>query len=270
MQYVAQLTTAALNHSQDMVNRGYFDHVAPAPAPNGASPGERVANAGYQWTAVAENIAQGQTTEAEVFQAWMNSQGHRENMLNPAYNQIGLGLVGNTWTLKLASGRGTGAAQGVQPNNAVQQQPAANNQQAAPAPAQQQPAANNQAGNPTAFLDLINAARAQNGAGPVAFNPQLTTAAVNHSQDMVNRNYFDHTAPAPAPNGAELGQRVTAAGYQWTGVAENIAQGQTTEAEVFQSWMNSPGHRANMLNATYTQIGLGRVGNTWTLVLASQ
>ena len=245
-----QLTVAAQRHSQDMVDRNYFDHIAPDPAPHGARPSNRVEAAGFQWTGVAENIAQGQQSEAEVFASWMDSQGHRENMLNPTYDQIGLARVGDMWTLVLATGSSSstgasGNSTGTSNNN------------------------NNTTGTTASdFLSLINAERARNGAGPVRFNDQLTVAAQRHSQDMVDRNYFDHVAPDPAPHGARPSNRVEAAGFQWTGVAENIAQGQQSEAEVFTSWMNSQGHRENMLNPTYDQIGLARVGDMWTLVLA--
>ncbi len=143
-------------------------------------------------------------------------------------------------------------------------------------PADPPPQAGSGGGNDTTapggaadFLALINAERARNGAGPVSYNPQLTTAARLHSEDMVSRNYFEHDAPAPAPNGVDIGSRVRAAGYTWSTVGENIAQGDQNEAAVFQSWMNSDGHRRNMLNPAFTEIGLARVGNTWTLVLAA-
>ncbi len=140
---------------------------------------------------------------------------------------------------------------------------------ATPAPAATATASGQASGTVDDFLPNINAVRALNGLGPVSYNAQLTEAARLHSQDMSDRGYFDHTAPAPAPNGAGIGDRVTAAGYTWTAVAENIAQGQTSEKAVFESWMDSEGHRANMLNGTYTEIGLAQVGGYWTLVLAT-
>lgn len=114
------------------------------------------------------------------------------------------------------------------------------------------------------LLQLVNQARNQNGAPPLSYNTKLTLAAGKHSQDMAARNYFSHTAPQPAPNGAAMSERATNAGYQWSQIAENIASGQTTVQAVFNSWMNSPGHKANILNPAYAEMGIGRAGNLWT------
>ncbi len=120
------------------------------------------------------------------------------------------------------------------------------------------------------FLALLNAERAANGAGPVSYNNKLTSASQKHTQDMVDRGFFSHTAPEPAPNGAGIGQRISNEGYNWFCVAENIAGGQTSETAVFNAWMNSGGHRANMLNPAYDEIGLARVNNIWTLDLGNR
>jgi uncharacterized protein YkwD len=70
---------------------------------------------------------------------------------------------------------------------------------------------------------------------------------------MASRGYFDHTTP----DGVTFDKRITAAGYRWSNAAENIAKGQSTPAAVMQSWMNSPGHRANILNCKLKNIGVG-------------
>ncbi|MDF1814179.1 MAG: CAP domain-containing protein [Verrucomicrobiales bacterium] len=114
------------------------------------------------------------------------------------------------------------------------------------------------------LLQLVNQARAQNGAGPLTYNGKLNNAAQGHSADMAARNYFSHNARQPAPRGVGMGERATAAGYDWSAIAENIANGQTTVQAVFTSWMNSEGHRGNILNPVYTEMGIGRVGNLWT------
>ncbi|POX59630.1 RNA polymerase [Streptomyces sp. Ru62] len=100
---------------------------------------------------------------------------------------------------------------------------------------------------------LVNKERAAAGCGPVTEDPQLDKAAQGHSDDMAARGYFDHIDP----DGAGPGERITAAGYRWSTYGENIAKGQQTPQAVMDSWMNSPGHRANILNCAFKNIGVG-------------
>ncbi|WP_173861704.1 CAP domain-containing protein, partial [Streptomyces aureus] len=96
-------------------------------------------------------------------------------------------------------------------------------------------------------IALVNAERAKAGCGPLSANATLTRAAQGHSEDMAARDFFDHTNP----DGAGPGERVTAAGYPWSTYGENIAMGQSSPEQVMESWMNSPGHRANILNCDF-------------------
>ncbi|QEV16334.1 sigma-70 family RNA polymerase sigma factor [Streptomyces alboniger] len=100
---------------------------------------------------------------------------------------------------------------------------------------------------------LVNTERAKAGCGPVRSNDKLATAAARHSSDMAARDYFDHTSP----DGTGPGDRIKAAGYQWSTYGENIARGQRTPAAVMDSWMNSSGHRANILNCDFKELGVG-------------
>ncbi|WUW25961.1 sigma-70 family RNA polymerase sigma factor [Streptomyces sp. NBC_01463] len=100
---------------------------------------------------------------------------------------------------------------------------------------------------------LVNKERGAAGCGPLTEDSQLTDAAQRHSDDMAARDFFEHTNP----DGADPGQRVTDAGYRWSTYGENIARGQQTPASVMESWMNSPGHRANILNCDFKDIGIG-------------
>lgn len=100
---------------------------------------------------------------------------------------------------------------------------------------------------------LVNIERSKRGLQPLKENWELSRVARYKSQDMINRNYFGHTSPtygSPFRMMESFGLRYSAAG-------ENIAKGQRTPQEVMNSWMNSPGHRNNILSATYTQIGVG-------------
>lgn len=111
---------------------------------------------------------------------------------------------------------------------------------------------------------LVNSERAKEGCGTVRSNDKLATAASRHSADMAARDYFSHTAP----DGSDPGDRITAAGYRWSTYGENIAKGQRTAADVMNSWMQSPGHRANILNCSFKEIGVGvqdtSAGPVWT------
>ena len=79
-----------------MKNKNYFDHNSPTYG----SPFDMMKSFGISYTSAGENIAMGQTTPEQVVQAWMDSQGHRENIMNPSFTQIGVGYVasGNYWT----------------------------------------------------------------------------------------------------------------------------------------------------------------------------
>ncbi|MEU3028713.1 sigma-70 family RNA polymerase sigma factor [Streptomyces incarnatus] len=100
---------------------------------------------------------------------------------------------------------------------------------------------------------LVNKERASAGCSPLTADPQLQQAAQAHSDDMAARNFFDHVNP----DGVDPGQRITAAGYRWSTYGENIARGQQTPASVMDSWMHSSGHRANILNCAFKNIGVG-------------
>ncbi|MCX5192725.1 sigma-70 family RNA polymerase sigma factor [Streptomyces sp. NBC_00249] len=117
----------------------------------------------------------------------------------------------------------------------------------APAPA---PAPQGVAGQVVA---LVNSERAAAGCGPLKEDSQLRTAAQGHSDDMAARDFFSHTNP----DGADPGARTTASGYRWSTYGENIAKGQQTAQSVMDSWMKSPGHRANILNCSFKDIGVG-------------
>lgn len=108
------------------------------------------------------------------------------------------------------------------------------------------------------FLDLVNAERALEGAPPLVWSEHLTVAAVRHSYDMVDRQYFASKAPAPAPYGETYGERITNANWDPTMAAQVIAAGQPTPAKVFEAWNNSANTRGPLMNPTMKTIGFGR------------
>jgi uncharacterized protein YkwD len=112
------------------------------------------------------------------------------------------------------------------------------------------------AGNPifeARVMDLINAERAANGLGALSAEDRLIQAAQWHSADMACNNYFSHFAP----DGSSGGDRITRAGYLWNYFGENIAAGYASPEKVVQAWMESPSHKANILNKNYVEIGVG-------------
>lgn len=110
----------------------------------------------------------------------------------------------------------------------------------------------------TEMLTLVNNYRAANGLGPLKLCNNLTGSAQNHASDMAVRNYFSHTSP----EGTTFVQRAEAAGYTgWYSLSENIASGFSSVTAVMTGWINSPGHRANLLGAESKDIGFGLAYN---------
>ena len=119
-------------------------------------------------------------------------------------------------------------------------------------------------------VEQTNAERARRGLPPLALDARLAAAAQAHSADMVRRGFFAHESP----DGRQVWDRAVAEGYAYRKVAENIAAGQRTADEVVRGWMESQGHRANILDRDLTQIGVGRAeggsyGVYWTQVFGT-
>lgn len=111
-------------------------------------------------------------------------------------------------------------------------------------------------------IRLVNVERAKYGLNALQANWELSRVARYKSQDMADNHYFSHTSPT---YGTPF-QMMKAFGLSYRTAGENIAYGQRTPQAVVNAWMNSSGHRANILNASYTQIGVGFVaeGYYWT------
>ena len=111
-------------------------------------------------------------------------------------------------------------------------------------------------------IRLVNEIRVQNGLSALTYNWELSRVARYKSQDMVDNRYFFHTSPT---YGTPF-QMIRSFGLSYRSAGENIAYGQRTPQAVVNAWMNSSGHRANILSSSYTQIGVGYVanGHYWT------
>ena len=102
-------------------------------------------------------------------------------------------------------------------------------------------------------LNLVNKERKANGLKPLTLNKELSNVANIKSRDMIEKGYFDHTSPT---YGSPF-DMMKKFNISYNTAGENIAMGQKTPSEVMNSWMNSSGHRANILNSTYTELGVG-------------
>ncbi|MGL4911442.1 MAG: CAP domain-containing protein [Romboutsia sp.] len=107
--------------------------------------------------------------------------------------------------------------------------------------------------NQQQVLDLVNKERSKVGAKPLTLNKELSNVATTKSQDMINKNYFDHNSPT---YGSPF-DMMKKFGISYRTAGENIAMGQKSPTEVMNSWMNSDGHRKNILNPNYTELGVG-------------
>ena len=102
-------------------------------------------------------------------------------------------------------------------------------------------------------IALVNQQRANNGLAGLSSSTALSNSARNHSIDMACNNFMSHTGS----NGSDFGSRLSLAGFSFSTAGENVAAGQSSAAEVVSAWMASEGHKANILNASFTHIGVG-------------
>ncbi len=258
--------------SQEMVDRNYFSHQDPD---DGSYMFQQLQS--YSST-LGENIASGQTTPEQVVDGWMNSPGHKANILNADYKYIGVGFVDDIWTQMFLGDLNknnqnnqnivaTTQATTQATTNRVTTEATTQTTTKAPtttteATTQTTTEATTSSSSAREFeeevVSIVNVERAKEGLAPFEiFEPAMDLARAK-SQDMVDRNYFAHEDPV---DGSYMCQQLQI--YSWN-VGENIASGQTTPAQVVDGWMNSPGHRANILSSDYKYIGVGFVNYKWT------
>jgi uncharacterized protein YkwD len=122
-------------------------------------------------------------------------------------------------------------------------------------------------------ITLLNQERRRFGLSPVTHNDRIGAAAIRHSGDMARNNFMSHTGS----DGSTPFSRMRDAGYNYRTAAENVAAGHPSAEAVVRAWMNSAGHRQNMLNAGFCDVGVGydhnertRMQHYWTLKLCCQ
>ncbi len=123
----------------------------------------------------------------------------------------------------------------------------------AKAPVKDAPAVTNTDDKALKTITLVNEQRTQQGGKGLIHDKELSKVAQAKAQDMAENNYFSHTSPTYG----SVSQLLSTFNYKWTAYGENIAKGQRTPEEVVQDWMDSPGHRANIVNEKFTHIGTG-------------
>ncbi|KAJ2998329.1 hypothetical protein HDV02_004643 [Globomyces sp. JEL0801] len=119
------------------------------------------------------------------------------------------------------------------------------------------------------FLNLVNNLRASRGLPRACYNRKLIAAAQSHSNYQARARVMSHTGAG----GSSVGQRISAAGFRWNFVAENVAYGQSDARAAFEAWKKSPGHYKNMVNPNSVMIGFGRAVSSdrrsyWTQTMA--
>ncbi len=114
--------------------------------------------------------------------------------------------------------------------------------------------------NQRAILDIVNQERSKAGLQPLGFNVRLSAIAEGKAVDMINKQYFAHVSPS----GIDVAQLAKIYGYEYIFLGENLAMGDFfSSKDVMEGWMNSPGHRANILNKNYTEIGISALQGNW-------
>ncbi|WP_066392528.1 CAP domain-containing protein [Neobacillus mesonae] len=200
------------------------------------------------------------TTTSKVYVYQYSNMDEFNRFLEQIYARYGLAVPKMT-------GAEQGASQTHQPvqKETVQpsQQPTAKQE---PAPSPQKPAPTQTTNSLSAYeqkvVDLTNQERAKNGLPGLKVDVELSKMAHEKSRDMSTNSYFDHTSPTYGSPFDMMKQY----GISYRYAGENIAMGQKTPEEVVKAWMNSEGHRKNILSPNFTHIGVGYVsqGNYWT------
>ncbi|MFK4104392.1 CAP domain-containing protein [Streptomyces sp. NPDC019531] len=196
--------------------------------PDGVSVHQRLTGTGYTYITVGEHLVSGPRNPSEFVDYCLRTEQPRRTLLDPVFTHTGLAYAsarrsGDTyWTALWAKPLTPGDLSRTADE----------------------------------VVTLTNRERARAGLPPLAVGPLLARAAQAYSTDMAGRAFYSHTSP----EGTQPWDRAAAAGSTRRSIGENIACGQRSAAEVVEGWMNSPGHRANILKRDFTHIGIGFAG----------
>ncbi|MFI0541623.1 CAP domain-containing protein [Streptomyces sp. WSLK1-3] len=220
----ARLGEAARLHASAMAAAGRLG----VEGADGVSVFQRLTATGYTYLTVGEHLVSGPRDAAELVAYCLRAEQPRRILHDPAFRHVGVshaakGRSGDTYWTALW-------ARELTPDGLAR--------------------------TAAEVVDLTNRERARAGLPPLAVDPLLARAAQAYSTDMAVRAFYSHTSP----EGTQPWDRAAAAGSTRRSIGENIACGQRSAAEVVEGWMNSPGHRANILKPGFTHIGTGFAG----------
>ncbi len=223
------LSEGAQNQANDMVARDYFAFTSP----DGKAIDAWTADAGYDAHTLAENIAKTNGSVAELVSTWKTQQdASYSNVVHADYEHLGVGVQTQNgltiYTVVFGLSLETyfnGATQDLADLAVVRSE----------------------------MLARLNMERGKEGLAPLAMASKINLAAQGHAADMFNRAYYGHESP----EGSTAFDRIGMTGYEAQLVAENIAKNQFSVTEVMDSWMASAGHRANIMDADFTEVGFG-------------
>lgn len=228
------LFQAARAHSENMAKQRKMSHEL-----DGKNPSDRVTATGFRFSALGENVASGtRLSPAGAIDLWMNSPPHKANMLSDKYSLIGIGGARDDkgelyYTQVFATELGGRREEA---------------KKAAP---------ESRTTTLARILELTNQARKKKNLPPFEVNEKLAQAAQAHADNMAKQKKLEHKL-----DGKTAADRVKTAGYSFTSTGENIAWSpELMVPEIFDGWMKSQGHRDNILNGKYRDIGLGVARN---------
>ncbi|MFE3034943.1 CAP domain-containing protein [Streptomyces canus] len=218
-----RLTEAARAHASAMASAGRLG----VEGADGVSVFQRLTATGYAYLTVGEHLVSGPRDPSELVEYLLRTEQPRRTLHDPAFSHVGLAHADDRsgdryWTALWAGPLTPGALTRTADE----------------------------------VVGLTNRERARAGLPPLAVDPLLARAAQAYSTDMAVRAFYSHTSP----EGTQPWDRAAAAGSTRRSIGENIACGQRSAAEVVEGWMNSPGHRANILKPGFTHIGIGFAG----------
>ncbi len=226
------LDRAAQRHVDDVAARGSLrgEH-----RPEQAME-QRLREAGYDAHQWAENVMSGPASPAELVAAWRrdDSDGTFRRLLEPVYTEVGIGIG----RLRLDGAPLYSILFAVPQSTAFARETAA---------------LRDRERVRAELVTRVNDERRRAGRQPLAADSRLDAAAERHADDMLARSYFAHRDP----DGKTVRERAREAGFDWSAIGENIAEGQQSVKEVVESWMRSAGHRENILDRRYTRTGVG-------------
>jgi uncharacterized protein YkwD len=229
LRLIERLTEAAQEHAEELARRRSVD-LEPGSEDRMKRRLERVGYLPHAWV---ESVASSNGGPAAVVADWRRlSRDAYRRVMTPEFRDVGIGVsrAGGVpvYTLLFAVPEGEFFSRGTA-------------------------ALSDLAAVRAAMLARVNRERRAAGVLSLDLNPQLDRAAQSHAVDMLRRSYFDHRGL----DGSTTLDRVLAAGYPARSVGENIAEGQFTVDEVVDGWLASPGHRRNLLDKRFRELGLG-------------